>query len=173
MGYYVYKHTAPNGKIYIGITQQRPAKRWGSGYNYDYNDHLFNAIKKYGWENFSHEILFSELSREDAMAKEIELIAFYDSANRNKGYNVSPGGAAQTDETKAKIQATREERKLDELQSQRSKERWADPEYREKTIKNMQGQVRTEESRERYRQATLRRGPLKQETIEKIKDYLF
>lgn len=169
MGYYVYKHTSPSGKIYIGITQQRPTKRWGAGYNYDYNDHFFNAIRKYGWDNFSHEILFSGLSREEAKAKEIELIAFYDSANRNKGYNVSPGGEMQSDSTKKKIQATREALGLNELQSIRSKARWEDPEFRAKTLANMRGKVRSAESRERYRQATLRRGPLKPESVEKMR----
>lgn len=27
--YYVYKHTSPSGKCYIGITCQNPEKRWG------------------------------------------------------------------------------------------------------------------------------------------------
>lgn len=169
MGYYVYKHTSPSGKVYIGITQQRPTKRWGGGCNYDYNDHFINAIRKYGWKNFEHEILFSGLSKDEAKAKEIELIALYDSANRNKGYNVSPGGEAQTDETKAKIQARRKELGLNELQSARSKARWDDPVLRAQIVSNMKGKTRSAESKERYRQATLRRGPLKPESVEKMK----
>lgn len=33
----VYKHTFPNGKVYIGITGQEPYKRWkyGNGYETD------------------------------------------------------------------------------------------------------------------------------------------
>ena len=35
MEFYVYKHTCPNEKIYIGITKQQPIKRWGyNGYGY-------------------------------------------------------------------------------------------------------------------------------------------
>ena len=32
--YCVYKHTAPNGKVYIGITGQSPEMRWRKGYGY-------------------------------------------------------------------------------------------------------------------------------------------
>lgn len=28
----VYKHTSPVGKVYIGITHQKPEKRWQKGY---------------------------------------------------------------------------------------------------------------------------------------------
>lgn len=172
MGYYVYKHTSPSGKIYIGITQQRPTKRWGSGCNYDYNDHFYNAIRKYGWNNFKHEILFEDLSREDACEKEKELILFYDSANRDKGYNVSPGGQAQTEETKAKIKTAREINGIDKIESERMKKQWADPQYRERVLANMRGKVRSPESREKYRQAALRRGPLKPESVEKMREKL-
>ena len=172
MKYSVYKYTTPNGKIYIGITHQHPSKRWGSGYNYDYNIHFFNAIKKYGWDNIKHEVLFENLTREEARAKEIELISLYDSTNRDKGYNISPGGEMQTQETKEKIEKTRQERKLDELQSVRSKKRWEDPIFREKTIKNMRGKIRTPESKERYRQAMLKRGSPKIESIEKMRQTL-
>lgn len=172
MRYYVYKHTSPSGKIYIGITQQRPTKRWGSGCNYDYNDHFINAIRKYGWQNFTHEILCEGLSREEARAKEIELIALYDSTNRDKGYNVSPGGGSPGEDTAVKIRTTREERGIGMRESERMRQQWANPEYRERVLKNMQGKVRSPESRERYRQATLRRGPLKPESVEKMRAVL-
>ena len=32
--YSVYKHTFPNGKVYIGITKQNPLKRWRNGTGY-------------------------------------------------------------------------------------------------------------------------------------------
>lgn len=106
MNYRVYKHTSPSGKVYIGITCKKPEYRWNHGRGYWQNSHFTNAIKKYGWENFSHEILFSGLSKEEAEAKEVELIALYDSTDRGKGYNCERGGNAQgktTDETRKKI----------------------------------------------------------------------
>ena len=36
--YYVYKHTFPNNKVYIGITKQKPIRRWKNGTNYKKND---------------------------------------------------------------------------------------------------------------------------------------
>lgn len=89
----VYKHTSPNGKVYIGITNQKPQRRWhddGSGYRT--NIYFWRAIQKYGWENFKHEILFENLSRAEACEREKELILYYDSANPLKGYNLSTGG---------------------------------------------------------------------------------
>ena len=91
--YYVYKHTFPNNKVYIGITQQEPEKRWKKGLGYDSHQILMKrAIKKYGWNNIKHEILFKNLSKNDACKKEIELITLYDNTNKQKGYNVSQGG---------------------------------------------------------------------------------
>lgn len=92
--YSVYKHTAPNGKVYIGITQQRPEARWQrDGLGYKGAGWFRFAIEKYGWENFTHDILASGLSFEDACIAERKLIKRYDSRNPEKGYNVQPGGA--------------------------------------------------------------------------------
>ena len=91
--YSVYKHTCPNNKVYIGITHRKPSKRWGNGLScYKHNKHFINAILKYGWDNIKHEILFSELSKEEAENKEIELIQYYNSTNRKYGYNTCSGG---------------------------------------------------------------------------------
>ena len=46
--YSVYKHTAPNGKVYIGITSADVKDRWKNGYGYYRNEHFFKAITKYG-----------------------------------------------------------------------------------------------------------------------------
>lgn len=91
--YFVYKHTFPNNKVYIGITQQQPEKRWKKGLGYDSHQKIMKrAIKKYGWNNIEHKILFANLTKEEACSKEIELIALYDSTNKQKGYNISKGG---------------------------------------------------------------------------------
>ena len=91
--YTVYMHVFPNNKVYIGITQQEPEKRWKNGLGYDAHQTLMKrAIKKYGWQNIKHEILYKNLNKNEACNKEIELIALYDSTNKQKGYNVSKGG---------------------------------------------------------------------------------
>ena len=92
MSYCVYRHTCPNGKVYIGITGQNPIKRWSNGGHYRGNCHFYNAILKYGWDNIAHEILFSNLTKEEACQKEIELIACHKSNDPEFGYNHSLGG---------------------------------------------------------------------------------
>lgn len=92
--YLVYKHTAPNGKVYIGITGFDPEYRWlNNGRGYRNQTTFFNAIIKYGWINFKHDILFTDLTEEEALDKEEALIQEYKSYDRRFGYNVSLRGA--------------------------------------------------------------------------------
>lgn len=106
--YTVYKHTAPSGKAYIGITRQDVSKRWDNGRGYRKCPRFYLAIKKYGWENITHEILFVGLTKREAEQKEIELIAQYCSADERFGYNLDNGGnccGTHSEETKQKIGA--------------------------------------------------------------------
>ena len=109
--YTVYMHESPHGKKYIGITSRNPVKRWGyNGYCYRTNVHFYNAIKKYGWNNFKHTILFTHLAKEDAEQKEIELIAYYKTTDKDYGYNIENGGNSvgkHSEETKKKIAQSR------------------------------------------------------------------
>ena len=117
--YCVYEHVAPNGKRYIGITNQKPERRWradGSGYRF--NKHFMNAIKKYGWKNFKHNILCDGLSKEDACKKEKELIALYHSNTFACGYNRSAGGEHSDLDNGSKREI-----------SQKIKALWENPEY--------------------------------------------
>ena len=88
----VYKHTFPNGKIYVGITGQDPYKRWKHGNGYA-TVVMKNAIRKYGWDNILHEILYDNLTKEEAEQKEIELICKFRSNELAHGYNLASGGA--------------------------------------------------------------------------------
>jgi group I intron endonuclease len=86
-------HTSPNNKRYIGITSQKPERRWRkNGEGYKNHAYFWRAIQKYGWNNFKHDILYSDLTKEEAEQKEIELIAYYNSNNIDSGYNMSIGG---------------------------------------------------------------------------------
>lgn len=105
----VYMHTNKiNGKKYIGITCQNPERRWRNGCGYP-TTHFKNAIKKYGWENFIHEILYTDLSKHEACEIEIQLISKFNTTNRKNGYNISTGGESgtsgmhQSEEAKKKI----------------------------------------------------------------------
>lgn len=120
--YYVYKHTFPNGKVYIGITCQKPKARWANGNGYlqvmkngKYRQPLMaRAVIKYGWDNILHEILFSGLTKEEAECKEKELIAEYKSDNPEFGYNIQHGGdvGRHSEETKRKMSEAAKGRKL-------------------------------------------------------------
>ena len=94
--YLLYKHTSPGGKVYIGITSQRPELRWRGGKGYLSNDHFFNAIMKYGWDNFQHDIVATGLSRDEACAMERALIRLYHSDDPMRGYNRTTGGEYTT-----------------------------------------------------------------------------
>lgn len=107
--YTVYKHISPSNKIYIGITNQHPPhKRWKSGEGYYHNEYFQNSIRKYGWENFQHEILYEGLTAEEAANLEIDLIAKFKSNCKEHGYNLTAGGGGRiglqhTEETKVKM----------------------------------------------------------------------
>lgn len=90
--YTVYIHTTPPGKVYVGCTNKKPSYRWGKGVCYQYNKEFYSDIIKYGWDNISHVIIESDLTREEAYKKERELIELYDATNPEKGYNKSIGG---------------------------------------------------------------------------------
>lgn len=106
----VYKHTNKiNGKMYIGITGQTAERRWrNQGKGYKKCVAFYRAIEKYGWDNFTHEILFEGLSKEEAEELERKLIKENKSNNPEYGYNIANGGnvAAISDETKEKISKT-------------------------------------------------------------------
>lgn len=107
MGYYVYCHTNKiNNKRYVGITKNKPEKRYCNGRGYTHNSYFHNAICKYGWEEFTHEILFSNLTLQEAEEKEREIIAKWNLTDRKYGYNIESGGNAKkvvSQETKDKL----------------------------------------------------------------------
>ena len=91
----IYKITnSINGKVYIGQTvQKNPKMRW-----YDHqakarcgvNQPLFNAIRKYGVENFTWEVVDQADSLEALNKLEEQYVEQYDSMN--SGYNVRKAG---------------------------------------------------------------------------------
>lgn len=138
MEYCVYKHTSPDGRVYIGITSQKPEARWQSGNGYKGNTYFTRSIKKHGWEKFTHEILYTGLTAEEAKETEISLIFEYQSNKRKFGYNISSGGESKagthiserqkriiSEANKGKIVSEETRKKL----SASSKRTWSNPEY--------------------------------------------
>ena len=90
--YKIYKHTFPNKKVYIGFTSLAVEQRWQKGQNYKNQPLIWHAIKKYGWENILHEIIFETSDKTLAENKEKEYISLYNSTNPKFGYNIDKGG---------------------------------------------------------------------------------
>ena len=101
---YLYKLVSPSGGVYIGQTNDFKGRMSKHKYRSDISNlPLYNAIRKYGWENFEQKILV-ELPEDKIDWEEIKLISF--SCLFFKCYNVSPGGNKNktlSPETKAKI----------------------------------------------------------------------
>lgn len=148
--YTVYKHISPSGKVYIGITGQTAARRWHGGCAYRNNAHFSAAIKRYGWDAFRHEILAEGLSKEEACAMEVRLIAEHDSTNPGKGYNISRGG----DKTTLGYKVTPEtRRKISQALTGKMKGRPHSPEHIEHIREALRGRQYTPETREKLRRA--------------------
>ena len=84
--YIVYKITNKlNGKVYIGQTTEGIEKRWKRHCGYQINDgtYFHNAIKKYGAENFTIEIIDKAKNQEELN----ELEFFYINKYNNNCYN--------------------------------------------------------------------------------------
>lgn len=96
----VYIHISPSNKAYVGITCDRPERRWQNGLGYlkktKYGDYaqpaIARAISKYGWDNFEHIIWACELTKEQACKYEQTLISLFNTQDRQYGYNIRQGG---------------------------------------------------------------------------------
>lgn len=112
--YSVYYHVnRSNRKVYVGITARPPKQRWGSnGSGYQPkkkgSSPFYNAILKYGWDNFDHVVMYTGLSKREAEMMEIDLIATFNSDKRQYGYNIEHGGNAHGRLTYAQRQAIHE-----------------------------------------------------------------
>lgn len=91
--YSVYIHRNPvNRKTYVGQTALAPERRWNDGKGYSYNKDFYDDILKYGWSNFTHEVIASGLSFDEANSLEREKVSELKSNDPAYGYNRTPGG---------------------------------------------------------------------------------
>lgn len=82
-----------NGKKYIGMSGRELDARWKTHCSAARNGSPFrfhSAIRKYGEDNFTKEILYEDLSIEDCRTIEEQTIAEYETVVY--GYNAKPGG---------------------------------------------------------------------------------
>lgn len=154
--YWVYIHTNKvTGKKYVGqTTQDNPAARWKYGKGYGVRSKIYKAIQKYGWDNFSHEII-SCSSLDEMNQKERALIAYYNTTDDRFGYNIELGGNGKgkhSEETR---------RKISENRKGKLKGRHHTEEARRKISEALTGIKRSEETRKKC--SELRRGKPKSE----------
>lgn len=91
LDYCVYAHVNKiNGKVYIGISKNIKNRWKSNGGKYKSCQKFYNAIQKYGWDNFAHIILIENISSQMAAEIEMYLIQKYDTIN--SGYNLVSGG---------------------------------------------------------------------------------
>ena len=124
--YYIYIHRNKiNGKVYVGQTCQNPERRWRKGEGYVKTPFFYNAIKKYGWDNFSHEIIEEGLTQEEANKKEEYWIKYYNANNADFGYNLKSGGQNNfySEESKKKMSEKAIKRFLNEEERIKQSER--------------------------------------------------
>lgn len=130
--YCVYIHTNKiNGKKYIGqtINGEAPNKRWLNGKGYINCTYFYKAIQKYGWDNFEHEVIASNLTQEEANHFEELLIEKFETINPDKGYNLKSGGENNKlseatkrkigDSNKGKIISDEQKKRISEAQTGR------------------------------------------------------
>ena len=91
--YTVYMLIFPDGKRYVGLTRQKPEKRWRCGQGYRNQTLVYKAIQEAGgWEKVKHEVVVENVSIEVGKEKEKELIKKYHTQDFEYGYNTKNGG---------------------------------------------------------------------------------
>ena len=121
-----------NGKAYIGQTVQ-PFKRRLSQHRENRKSLISLAIKKYGWENFTAEILEECHTSEELDERERYYIAFFNTVTPN-GYNLTDGSnhCTASEETRRK-------------QSEAAKRRFQNQAERDKISRKLNGRTDSDE----------------------------
>ena len=154
----LYLHTSPNGKKYYGITSKNnPSERWGNnGDNYKRHPYFYNAIKKYGWNNFKHEIIFDNLTENEAKLLEQLYITLYSTNVKENGYNMTLGGEGSlgykhTKEAKDKMRKAHKGKVLSEEHKKHigesSKTKWQNIDFRDKVLNSRKGYKHAESTK--------------------------
>lgn len=146
--YKLYMHECPNGKLYFGITCQKVENRWSKGRGY-HTQYFSRAINKYGWDNIEHIVLAEGLTKEEACHYEEVLIDYFDTTNKDKGYNLTSGGECNefSEETKQKISEAHKGKKMsEESKAKMSEAKKGQPSW-------IKGKTHTEETRKKLSEA--------------------
>lgn len=158
---WIYKLTAPNGKIYIGQTINLKARfsvysrsdrrKNKSSINY--------SIIKYGWDSFLKEILFEgECTIDELNDLEVKYISKYNSTDSSIGLNLMVGGknGLHHETTKKKM-------------SESAKLVWSDKEYAKQRNSHWVGRKHSDATKEKMKNCGAIRGASK-EKLDSIRE---
>ena len=135
----IYKITNPKGKIYIGQSIDIEKRKLQYIYlsKYSLGRKIKNSIKKYGWNNHTHEII-EECSIDKLDERELYWGEYYNVLGKN-GLNLKLGNSRGLVSNETKI-----------LMSKRAKEIMTE-EHKEKLSKAKLGKKRTEQAKQSLR----------------------
>lgn len=170
----IYKHTSPSGKAYIGQTKNYEIRCQHHRTRANKScPSFYKAITKYGWENFTHEILIDGLTHAEANELESFYIKEHGTLSPN-GYNLNTGGdnPVMSDETIEKMRQKQTGRKHPEEIKEKIRNAHIGKKLSKETIEKIKktktGVKMPEEFREKMRIAQTGR-KLPEEVKEKIR----
>lgn len=155
--YCVYLITFPNGKAYVGITNnvKRRIAQHKKCSKKDTKIKFYLALKKYGMENCKIEVIEKNLTKQQACQKEIDLIKEKDLINN--GYNTTNGGNVSpilNPDVLEKMKQTKNSKEFKEKISKKMKFVFNNQEHRDKISASFK--KLWSEKREKMMEAVLR-----------------
>ena len=159
--YIVYKHTSPSNKAYVGVTSKTLLERSGiNGIHYKRNKYFYSAIQKYGWDKFKHEILCSNLTKEEASKQEKYFVSLYHTDNPKHGYNHTSGGETHFDFSED----------IKNVIAEKTMNQWKNPHIRDKMVQGLKKSHKGPLSKKQIKANINRRGThLSEATKEKMR----
>lgn len=170
---YCRTHTE-SGRKYVGLTKRTVSQRWvqhcAQVKKLGDRSHFVNAIRKYGKDAFTHEILEVCETLETANGAEKRWISEYDTRNPERGFNIRVGGSYKSNPERenpwdrpeyrkkrlegfaepgyrARLSAALREPLVRKRLSDATKKAWEDPNLRSVFIMAASGRHRSEEER--------------------------
>lgn len=193
MNYVIYKITSPSGKSYIGQTKNLSRRLEKHRHSSSTCRAFSNAISKYGWEQMLVEILYNELTLDEANKLETQSILTLNTLYPN-GYNLTTGGDSKilSEDTKRRISQNSARKgkpnpnkgrtdfhsqEIRAIISTYSKIKALTPEHKERLRQSRIGSKHTDESKQKISDNSARRGkpaynrgiPHSEERKEKLK----
>jgi group I intron endonuclease len=160
-----------NQKRYVGIGMGKRGikRRWEDYLRLDCKGQtkLYNALKLYGVDNFTFEVILETDDIEKAKRVEIQMIALWNLTNSKYGYNISIGG----DYSRLGLKSSEEHKKNNSL-AQQNRSEDAKEQTKQKLRDANLGKKHSEETKEKQSLAKLGKKlkPLSQETREKLSE---